>query len=78
MAEDVETTQSCSAVAFGVDLTREIVVVWAGAFLERRSDLDLPNICTLAVWANICMDFWACSSSFSFPPNHELWFYVIL
>lgn len=61
----------------GVDFTREIIVVCAGALLETRSDLDLASTCTVAVWA---MDLWARSSScsFSFPPNHELWFYVIL
>lgn len=78
LAEDAETTHSCSAVAFGVDFTREIIAVGAGAFLERRSQLDLPSICAVAVWANISMDLWACSSNFSFPPNHGLWFYVIL
>lgn len=36
LAKDVETTR-CSAVVFRVDFTREIVAVWAGAFLERRS-----------------------------------------
>lgn len=49
--------------------TREIVAVGPGAFLERRSQLDLPNT---------SMDLWAFSSSFSFPPSHGLWFYVIL
>lgn len=50
LAKDVETTR-CSAVAFGVDFTREIVEVWAGAFLERRSQLDVPNTCAMAVRA---------------------------
>lgn len=78
LAEDAETTHGCSAVAFGVDFTREIIAVGAGAFLERRSQLDLPNIYAVAVWANISMDLWACSSNFSFPPSQGLWFYVIL
>lgn len=67
LAKEVETTR-CSTVAFGVDFARGIIAVWDEAFLERRSQLDVPNICTMAVHLHgpLCSGR-ACSSNFSFP-----------